>query len=206
MKKFLCIVITIIMMFGLCACTQSEFIELDTFIESYNKYQTEQPLNFTDLMITTDGEQTIYNCFFPCETTSVTVRIIAHENKKIEQCRIIIPKLDEKGKQLNLTDEMLSLFVKTTENTICAFTSCMHDEAAELVGEFTLNESETFSNQGELTKIKGSFYYVYLSNTLVSEFIIYNKWLHEIESTSKPVSKIAYADTTKVREETIPLQ
>lgn len=206
MKRFISIFAAFFLMVGLCACSQSEFLELGGFIENYNREQAEQPLNFTDLLVSSNNGQTEYNCFFPCGESGVTVRIFANENKKIEQCRIIVPKLNEKGQALNLTDEVLSLFAMTVKNTLGAYTFCTAEQAQSIVDEFMLNCKETYKNQGELTKEKGSFYFVYLSNSLVSEFVIYNKWLHEIESTNKPVSKVAYADTTKVREETVPLQ
>ncbi|MCM1544391.1 MAG: hypothetical protein NC110_03745 [Ruminococcus sp.] len=206
MKRFLCSLMLAVLMFNLCACTKSEFMQLSAFIENYNRHQTEQPLGFTDLLATTNSGQTFYNCFFSCGKNSVALRIIEDENKKIEQCRVILPKLDEKGKPLTLTDDMISLFCKTAANTLAAFTLCTSEQAQAVINEFALTKPETFSAQGELTKQSGSFYYVYLSNSLVSEFIIYNKWLHEIESTNKPVSKVAYADTTKIRDETVPLR
>jgi len=206
MKRYLKIIVAVILIAGLCGCTQSEFVNLGVFIENYCSNQDSQPLDYTSFAITSDSDGTIYNCFFEGTNPLVALRLFSDDSKNISECHVILPKLDEKGNKLNLTDEAIALFVDTAVNTTCAFTFCSLDEARQLVSEFTLDKKDTYLREGELTKEKGSFYYVYVSNPLASEFIIYNKWLHEIESTKKPESRAAYNDTTKIRDETVRLE
>ena len=205
MKKCVGLILIIPLILSLCACNQSEFVDLGAFVENFCARQTEQTLDLTDFKASSNGDGTIFNCFFPCGDSAVTARLFANPDQKIEQCRIIVPKLDENGNETDLGDEILALFLQTARNSVCGLTFCSQEEASRLTDEFRLSDRRVFSEQGELTKEKGDFYYVYLSNSLLSEFIIYNKRLHEIPSTKKPESKAAYGNTANIREETVPL-
>ena len=188
----------------LCSCSQSEFINLSVFIENYNAYSENTKLDFPDFTVSTGSAgETVYTCIIKEQEEEVLLRLISDEDGKISQCRIVVPKCDETGNKLSQSETRHKFFVSAAQRVICAYTFLSKEESQKISDEFGLSLSKTLINEGELTKTQGSFHFVYLSNARCSEFVIYNKWLHEIESTQKPESKSAYADSTNVRTETV---
>lgn len=199
MKKAVSLILCLVIILSFGACVQSEYIDLSVFVERFNK-QSPTKISYGDFYI--EGNSNEKRWYLPLE--NVSLRLFGGNDNKLSECRVILTKMDKTGKRLNLSDDDYKAFFNNAVYTICAFTEMSNEEATALLNEFTLNKKESFEKEGELTKSCGDYYFVYLSTPLESELLIYNKWLHEIESTLKPESKIPFDMTTATRSETVP--
>ncbi len=182
-------------------CAREEFMDLYGFTERFTYSEISPEDFYTDK--TEDGK-TVYYSYFEKEKPSVMIKLICTENNKIDQVRIYLSKYDENGKKKTLTTEDISLFANLISSSLKAFTGWNEDEVGEIMNQMQIYEKKSYESEGELTKTKSNFHFIYHSADLGSEFIIYNTYLRAVPQTEKPESKPMYGDTTKIRTETVP--
>ncbi len=202
MKRIIFLTATISCIFTLfTACVKEEFMDL---------YDFTQRLNYPGITIESfltekdnDGCN-VYYCFFEKEKACVMLKIISNEENKINETRIYLAKYDENANAKPISTEEISLFAETVHSVMNAFTGFSEEECEEIVSQMRLYDKKTYSEEGELTKDKDNFKFVYHSASLGSEFTIYNTYLKDPEPTEKPVSRPLFAENPKIRTETAP--
>ena len=180
------------------ACEREEFMDIYSFAERYGNSE----LSVEDFYI--GDSEGVYFTFFEKATPKVMLKAICNNKNIIEEIRIYIPKYDENANKKEILTDDIRIFVRTVINSIKAFTGCSEAQAEEIASEMCLYQKKSFENEGELTKTKGCFHFVYHSASPGSEFIIYNTYLKNVPQTEKPESRPIYGDTTKIRTETVP--
>ncbi len=199
MKKLLPKIIAVVLLLAvLSACSRTEFTDIYGFTERFDYGN----LNVTDFLYEKDGE--IYYTFFDRDNPRVMLKLICTAENKIDEVRIYLPKYDENADKRPVTAEDISLFIKVISSALKAFTGSDKAASEELINEMHLYEKKAYKNEGELTKTKNNFHFIYHSASLGSEFIIYNTYLKQVPETEKPESRPMYGDTTKIRTETAP--
>ena len=199
MKKLVILPFLTALTLILTACVGGEFIGLSIFIERWNSC-SENSLDYSDFVIEQGESENSYSII----SDGTAIKLTADENENLKQCKIIITKKDEEGKDKSILQETSNDFFELCKKSVMAY--CGFDETATiaLLNEFTLNDLNSLISEGELSKNQNEYNFVYYSTQIASEFIITNTLLVEIESTLKPESKIAFADTTHTRVETVP--
>ncbi len=182
-------------------CSREEFMDLYGFTERFVYAEISPEEFYTDK--TEDGK-TVYYTYFEKEKPKVMLKLICADNSKIDEIRIYLTKYDENGNKTAVMTEDISLFSKLISSSIEAFTGWSENEAEEILRQMQIYEKKSYENEGELTKTKGNFHFIYHSAVPGSEFIIYNRFLKPVPETEKPESKPMYGDTTKIRTETVP--
>ena len=205
MKRLIILVLTVVLVsVFLGGCTQGEFCNPELFAERYNELSVNE-IRVEDYF----GEDTKNGRVYVFEAdeadgVKTVIRLFTDYQGRISECRIIISKLDENGKPVFVTSAAKTAFYEASVAAVCAFSGANEEEVektlAELLAENELSEKKTV----ERTSALGSQWLVFLSNEVVSEVVIYNKWLFKIEETLKPESKVAFDKTTNIRTETVP--
>ncbi len=196
--KFLTAVILITL---LTACAREEFKDLYGFTQGFD-YESLTPEDF--LTEKDESGFEAYYAFFDEENPRVMLKLICTSENKIDEVRIYLPKYDENAHKKPVTTEDSVLFMSITSACIKAFTGYGEEEVRDIVNEMQLYEKKAYENEGEMTKAKNNFLFVYHSASTGSEFIIYNTHLKAVPETEKPESRPMYGDTTKIRTETVP--
>ncbi len=194
MKKAIPIIIIIASFFTLTACSRSEFMDLGGFVYNFNKVSDEE-IELEDVYFYDEGGVRTFETFIEDE---VLIKLTMREDK-IETVKVAIIKIREKGAIQILSSETLTDFISAAKSSIIAFCGYSREEAENLLNEFGLYDKETYKKEGELTKTKGKNHFVYLSNSLVNEVIIYNTFLFDVPKTEKPESKPLFGKTTNLR-------
>ena len=194
------------MIISLCACSSSEFIDLSAFIDNYCEYYGKNELCFEDFTFTHSESSANYCAYFETDGGNILLSITSDEKDKISSCRVLTSKLDKNGKAKAITDDEMQGFLKVLRGTIYAFCHFQNDRIDSLLKEFSLNEKQSYSKQGELTKNEDAFHFVYYSTSLMSEMIITNERLSEVLPTEKPESKPYFAEAESIRTQTVPLR
>lgn len=178
-KLLLCLILII----TLTACSKSQFMDLSGFIENYNEV-AEDEIAFTDF-IYAPGENREYKLI----RDNILLTLKEAPDGKICECRVMMTKLTKNGEQSKNISTDSKNFLYILKNTLQTF--CFYDRysAEALMGEFSLGEPSSLLKEGELTKKHDNFYFVYYSTPLVCQVMIYNTYLTEIEPTSKPGSR-----------------
>ncbi|MBQ3136249.1 MAG: hypothetical protein IJB74_02085 [Clostridia bacterium] len=145
-----------------------------------------------------------YYTFLKKDNSCLMMKLLCNEENKTEEIRIYLPKYDENANKKKISAEDINLFLKIVSASSTAFTGYDQATTEEIITQMQLYEKKSYESEGELTKAKDNFYFVYHSALLGSEFIIYNTYLKTIPETEKPESKPMYGDTTKIRTETVP--
>ncbi|MGN0469103.1 MAG: hypothetical protein ACI4GY_10305 [Acutalibacteraceae bacterium] len=200
MKKLFALILPIIFIFLSAGCTQSEKINLGDFIERFNEKTDLPEIDFFDFYVlsqNSDGQ--VYNCAFQSDDNEILLRIFENSSGKITNCNVILPKSDENGNSIKISNSENELFKTVCTQTASAFSNSSKEEAQQIITELFKNDGKT-----EVVKDSGSFHYVLLKDTLCEKLTIQNKWLCEIETTLKPESKSAFWQETSVRTETVP--
>lgn len=200
MKKVFIELTAVMLLFALlCACSRNQFMDLSGFVNAFNRVSDEE-IDFEDIYSYTDEGETVFETFIEDDDPNVVIKLIM-ENDRINQVRIAVAKIDKNGNAVASSAKVITDFIETVKSSIQAF--CGFDNAAveALLGEFQLYNMENYVKTGELTKNQGSFHFVYFSDSLVCEMMIFNTYLVEIEKTEKPESKPAFGNTTNVRAE-----
>ncbi len=205
MKRILFKLTVCIMFFSLfTACSSERFMDLSIFVRLYGQ---EEELEIEDFFAEKDENgNLIFYTFFEEDNSTVMLKLICNNENKIDEVRIYLPKTDENGYEKAVTTEDISLFTEVASASIKAYTYFGENEAESILKEMCLYDKKSYSDEGELTKTKGNFYFVYLSSYLGSEVMIYNTYLKKVEETEKPESRPLYGETTNMREETAPLE
>ncbi|MFI3140750.1 MAG: hypothetical protein R3Y27_00405 [Clostridia bacterium] len=201
------VISVLIALISLNACVKSEFVNLSSFIYNFNFETDFYMLSFSDFYYT-EGETTCtYTVYFnEVEGEYVSLKIIENFDYEIQECYITICKIDNDGETMSISQNTQTLFKNIVCKTIEAFTLKDNDFANTIAAEFMLDLPSTYTDEGELNKQDGNFYYLYLSNSITNEFVIYNTWLSPQEEYEKPVSSPAYDSTTDIREGTVALR
>lgn len=200
-KAFIKISVLLLILLSVSGCAKEEYMDLYGFSERFT-YSEINPTDFYSEK--TDGEKKAYYTFFEKENSRVMLKIICNRENIAEEIRIYMPKYDENATEKTVTAQDISLFIKIVSSATEAFTGNKSSTAGEIVIQMQLYEENSYKKEGELTKQKDNFHFVYHSATLGSEFIIYNTYLKAVPETEKPESKPMYGDTTKIRTETVP--
>lgn len=205
MKKAVFKISVILMVFSLLsACSSENFMDLSVFIRCFDY---EEELTAEDFIGQKDENGNyIFYTFFEEEESTVMLKLICNSENKIDEVRIYLPKTDENAKEKAVTTEDISLFTEVTASAIKAFTYYSDEDAESILKEMCLYEKNSYKNEGELTKEKDNFYFIYLSSYLGSEVMIYNTYLKKVDPTEKPESKPMFGDTTNIRTETVALE
>lgn len=206
MSKTALKIFIILMIFSLLtACSSESFMDLSVFIRCFD--YDEDELTAEDFIAEKDENGNyIFYTFFEEESSAVMLKLICNGENKIDEVRIYLPKTDENAKERAVSTEDISLFTKVTACAISAFTYYSEEDTESILKEMCLYEKNSYKNEGELTKEKDNFYFIYLSSYLGSEVMIYNTYLKQVEQTEKPESKPIFGDTTNIRTETVPLE
>lgn len=205
MKRFLKIILPILLaLLLLSACTQGEFCNPELFLERFYEISGTE-IKTENLIGTEDGDSKSY-LFEAAEADEIktVIKLFFDAQGRISECRVIISKLDKNGKPLLLTSPAKEAFLESAKVAACAFDTDIKEKVDGIFESlFTLDElgdSKTTERNAEY----GHRRYVYLSNEVVSEVVIYNAWLCPAEETLKPESKAAFDKTTNVRTQTVP--
>lgn len=202
MRTKAAVIMTIFFLFAFFnGCAREEFTDLYGFTEEFG-YSEISPSDFYAEK-NEDGNNVFYT-YFHEETASVMLKLICTKKNKIDEIRIYLPKYDENARVRQTDTQEISLFIRIISSAAGAFTDWNDNEITDILDEMRLYDKASYTEEGELTKAKGSFYFIYHSATLGSEFMIYNTYLKEIPETEKPESRPVYGDTTKIRTETVP--
>lgn len=195
----------IIMIFSLLtACSSESFMDLSIFVRLYGD---EDEIEIEDFYVEKDEEGNyIFYTFFEEENSTVMLKLICDIENKIDEVRIYLPKTDENGNEKAVATDDICLFTEVVASSIKAYTYYSDEETESILKEMCLYDKKAYSDEGELTKTKGNFYFIYLSSHLGSEVMIYNTYLKTIEETEKPESRPLYGETTNIRQDTVPLE
>ena len=202
MKKTVLKTVSLLLMFILlCSCAREEFMDLYGFTERFTYTDIDPEDFFTEK--NADGEVSFY-CFFEKDNPRIMLKLFCNKENKINEIRIYFPKYDENGNKTAVTTGDISLFISLVSSSLIAFTACSKAEAEDIINQMQLYEKKSYENDGELTKTKNNYHFIYHSAFLGSEFTIYNTYLKAVPETLKPESKPMYGDTTRIRTETVP--
>lgn len=204
--KYLKLILSLIMIFTVCACSKGEFCTLTSFIDDFCSYIDTKTLQLEDFRISYNNDNTNYYTFIAADECELLLSIDCDKSGKVFACKLLAGKIDSTGKTKSLSIGERMCFTDTLEIIIQSFCRFNKDKAENLLKEFSLYDEQSYSKQGELTKTDGNFRFVYYSTSLMSEMIITNTHLKETVPTEKPESKPYFAQTPSVRTETVPLR
>ncbi len=172
----------------LTACSDGELKIFTSFIDSYNKL-ADNSLAVEDFFCLNDSESTL-RAFITDDECRVILSLNQAENGKIESLKLTLPKTDSTLPRNKARD----IFCRVLTHIMMAYCSYDENTANEVIDAFGLCDVETLYKQGELTLKRDNFYFIYYSNEVTSDLMIYNTYLHTVEATEKPVSKPYYGE------------
>ena len=172
----------------LTACSNNQLKNLTYFIDSYNDISADK-LSVGDFFIINGSEDTL-RAFIGSNERQIILSLKEDNNSKIEGVKLTLPKA---GGTLPKNQET-EFFCRVLTCTLKAYCSYDDETAKEVVDALGLNSPETYDKLGELTMKRDNFYFIYYSNEVASEVMIYNTYLHTVETTDKPVSRPYYGE------------
>ena len=183
--RYLKVPLCLMMIILLSGCTKSRFMDLSGFVENYNTLG-EENIALTDF-IYRQGDDREYKLI----KDNILITLKQAPDRKIKECRVMLMKLDERGNVSESLSQDGEIFVAEVIKLLQAY--CAYDRytAEKLAGELSLVNGADLMKQGELTKKQDNFYIVYYSTSLVSQIMIYDTYLTEIETTKKPKTTLA---------------
>lgn len=203
MKKTAVLLICISLMTGIISgCSKNEFMDISRFTDNLNSQKTGTEISLSSYII----QNGVYSLPIYDGEESTLIRLVTQDGGNIEEIRLTIGKIDEEGNVSDVTDKRRNLFVSSIKRAIKAYTYFSEEETDQIIEAMKLNETNSYTQTGELTLSKGNFHFVYYSTDLAIQFMIYNIHLLPIEKTEKPVSRPVYGNTTNIRTETVPLK
>lgn len=206
LKNAVKIFASLIIVSFLCACSESAFVDFGTFFERFCESENSS-LSFSDVLFSEKDGGKEY-VFSPSKgedgEEKTVIRLFSNSGGKLYECRVIFPKLLENGKPMSRSQGEKENFQKICENALSAFSGFSFEKSEAALSELEFESETAFSKSFEKTKKERGIYLVALSNEAVTELVIYNSYLHEIEETQKPESRLAFDKTTNVRTETVP--
>ena len=201
MKKTVRLIFIISMCFALTACRNNDFVNLSSFIDHYNAVSEEENrIDFSDFLID-DSENKQTASFFPFGTYNIAVRLENDALNQIGEARIVLRKTDKNIHPLTLTENDLNCFLQACNKTVFALSNREISEVPEQILPASVSE---LLKENEKTADCGGYYFIFYSNSLVSEVIIRNNQLKQTETTGKPENKVPFAQMTETRENTVP--
>lgn len=198
MKKIIKLAAVLCVFLSLSACTESRFMNFGDFVGRYNEL-AEAPLDFADFI---RKEENGLLCHELClQENRVLVKLFSDGEKLISQCTIAVAKTDKNGNSAEISQSLAESFLSQANLVAKTFTG---GECRAVSASLGLSGKDSLSAEREKTAEEGDFYFVYLSNSLLSEIIIYNKNLHPVEQTEKPENKAPFDDIGETRNFTVP--
>ena len=203
MKRLSKLLLCLVLLLALCACSENETANIALFAERYNASGGEK-LSYS-LMSAVERENVTEYSFVSSSDEAggkkVLVKVFANENKKLFECRLVISKTDGKNK-VTLTEADIDRFINSCEKTFCAFSGFGEEKSRSVISALEIREN--CSSPCEKTVREGEYYVVFLSNEVCFEVMFCNTYLKKIEETQKPESRAVYDMTTNTRTETVP--
>ena len=192
--KIIKIVLCFFIILSFAACGKSEFMNLYAFCENYNEI-SEKKLSISDFYFQSPNIPQ-YTAVLGNQNCEVLLSLESGESDIIEKVSLSLIK----SKDIVPSESLIESFRSVLKDVLKAY--CSYDEvtAKEIISSFSLYEYDTFIKEGELTLKRENFYFVYYSTQLISQFKIYNTYLHEIEATEKPISKPYYGEDFIIKE------
>lgn len=187
--KYFKLLFSLMLVIILSACSSGEFMDLSGFIYQYNKVSSDK-IDFCDFSFEKDE-----NRDFKLIHNNLLLSLKESDDGKICQCSLMVTKLSETGEKSESINKDTGEFLSMLKSVVRSYCSYDENSTQKLMEEFSLDKSDTYLKQGELTKKQGNFYFVYYSTELSSTMTIYNTYLREIEPTKKPVSKPNYGES-----------
>ena len=169
------VILCFLLIFTMCACTKSQFMDLSGFIYRYNKI-SDNKAELTDFYF--DESDTSYVLI----RDKVLLRLIAGGDGRIKECRLTLAKATS---DKEMSENIIS-FRQAASKAMQSFCEYPQDTAEGILGDFCLYQDESFLKEGELTKKQGNFYFVFYSTSVACQLRICNLYLTEIEPTKKP--------------------
>lgn len=174
-------------------------MDISAFTDYYNKAAGEKAVKLSDYLYR-DGA---YSLVLERDGEQILLTLETDSGGKINEMRLMIPKVDSQGNKKLISGLGKELFTDTLSRVIQAFTLYGEAESENIINEMKLNELSSFNSTGELTLTKDEWHFVYYGTQISSTFMIYNIHLHPIAKTQKPESKPAFGNTAHTREEKI---
>lgn len=203
MKKLSKLLLCLVLLLALCACSENGMANIVLFAERYNASGGEK-LSYS-LMSAVERENvteySFVSSFDEAGEKKVLVKAFANESKKLFECRLVISKTDGKSK-VTLTEADIYRFIASCEKTFCAFSGFDREKSRGVISALEIREN--CSSSCEKTVCEGEYYVVFLSNEVCLEVMFRNTYLKKIEETQKPESRAVYDMTTNIRTETVP--
>ena len=178
--RYLKVLLCLILIIMLSGCTKSRFMDLSGFVHNYNKVTGEKTA-ITDFIFR-EEEITEYKLI----KNNILITLKEAPDGKICECRVMLLKKGEDGEVSRSLAADSESFVDEVINTLQAYCAYGRYSAEALAGEFSIRRDADFMQEGELTKKQDKFYFVYYSTALVSQIMVYDTYLTEIETTRKP--------------------
>ncbi|MGN1444598.1 MAG: hypothetical protein ACI4XE_12200 [Acutalibacteraceae bacterium] len=201
MKKTAVLFLALSLCLVLSACRNTDFVNLSSFIDTYNSISDENgQIDFSALIIEKNENKEIAS-FFPDGTYKIAVRLENNEVKQIGEARIVLRKTDKNGNPIELSENDLNRFLVVCNQTVFALSNCAVSEVPQSIRPASVSDLKV---ETEKTAESPDYYYIYYSNSLVSVVIIRNNKLKQTETTKKPENKEPFAQMTETRENTVP--
>lgn len=189
--KPLKIILCFLILFTVASCGKNEFMNIYAFTQIYNEH-SDNSISISDFCFQKDSNN-ICTAFVG---NGLLLTLNCDENDSINELRLSLIK-DKSG---TVTTQQTEDFNGTLLNLMCTYCGYDAPEAESVISSFGLNESNSFIKEGELTVKKGNFYFVYYSTSSISQVMIYNTYIYDVEITDKPVSKPYYAEDFIIKE------
>jgi hypothetical protein len=172
----------------LTACSGGELKNLASFTDTYNHISGNE-LDLEDFFFVNGSEDTL-RAFIGYNECKFILSVKEDDSGKIESIKLTLTKAEGTLPKNEVCDN----FCKVLTHTLMAYCSYDEKSAGAVIDAFNLHIPDTLHKQGELTLKRDNFYFVYYSNEIACDVIIYNTYLHTPEPTEKPVSKPYYGE------------
>ena len=172
-------------------CSKSSFMDISAFTDYYNRISEQGRISLEDYSFK-NGR---YSLVMTEGTTTMLMSIEALETGKIDEIRLLIPKVNECGEAVAVTRADAELFSSKLKRILEAYTDFTYSECEEIISSMGLTNEKVYNSVGELTFTKRDWHTVYYSTELTSFFSVYNIHLHPTEKTEKPPSRPAFGNT-----------
>ena len=188
------IILCFFIIFSLVSCGKNEFHNLYSFIDSYNDISRET-IYISDFFF--DSASPVkYTAVIGEEGNEIALEIDCDNSGNIYRIKISVIK----NENIRPDYTQIRNFGNVSRNTLLAYCQFNENECEDILNLLGLNNTDTINKEGELTLRKENYYFVYYSTQLLSQLMIYNTYLHQIEPTEKPVSKPYYAEDFIIKE------
>ena len=196
MKK-LSLPLLISIMFLFTACTQSQSVNLFQFTENFNRQAAYERIKMSDYLI----KDRTFTHFLRDEESEFLLTLEENDEGIIKKIRFTVSKTDDMGKSKPVTDKEAEHYFRNAVQVLSAYSLFSQEECGNILRELIPSSGKRFSEIGELTARWEHYSLAYYSNALCCQLWIYDNFIEEPESTSKPVSRPIYGETANIRED-----